>query len=191
MIAGAQQAEHVEDHYARAAEQALARAQTLSVMLTGETLAPRLEVAVPDRGRRDGREPPVGPGTERLAPGAPSAALGLPRLGHDRGPAGDRSFWIIILVPLVVFAGMLIALLVAGDGTATLLAMGAVVIGLVCAIIPAFFRGGARQESDPRETKEVLDVMAGAIMALRGDLGPPPDGDGDGDGPGGPGERSR
>jgi hypothetical protein len=82
----------------------------------------------------------------------------------------DRTFWVSIVVPLVVFAGLLIAIaVVPGEATRALLAIGAIITGLVGAVLPAFSRGD-RSPVDPHEAKDVLDVMAGSILALRGDV---------------------
>ena len=160
--------EGVDAHAAHAADQAIARAQTLALMLTGQPLAPRLEVAVA----------PPGPGTERdvlASSPAGGGTLGMPGAGRPRRDvAHDRSFWVSIVIPLLVFVGLLVAMSsVSGDGTRALLAMGAIAVGILVAVLPSFLRGG-RTEADPKETKDVLDVMAGALIALRGEADPVP-----------------
>ena len=164
MVTGGHTAEGVDEHAAHAADQAIARAQTLAMMLTGQPLAPRLEVAVT----------PPGPGAERDVLGSsPSRAApggGRPR----RDVVHDRSFWVSVLIPLFVFVGLLIAMgAMRDDGTRALLAMGAIAVGILVALLPTFLRGG-RSEIDPQETKDVLDVMAGALIALRGEAEPVP-----------------
>jgi hypothetical protein len=161
-------AEGLDEHAARAADQAIVRAQTLAMMLTGEPLTPRLEVAVA----------PPGPSAERdVLASSPSraGALGMPGAGRQRRDvARDRSFWVSILIPFVVFVGLLIAMgAMRGDGTRALLAMGAIAVGILVALLPSLLRGG-RAEVDPQETKDVLDVMAGALIALRGEAEPAP-----------------
>jgi hypothetical protein len=155
-----------EHHHVRAADQAIARAQTHAMMLTGQPLAPRLEVAVS----------PPGPSAERdVLQSSPSrgSALGMPGAGGPRRDVvRDRSFWVSVLIPLFVFVGLLVAMgLMRGDGTRALLAMGAIAVGILVALLPSFLRG-SRAEVDPQETKDVLDVMAGALIALRGDAEP-------------------
>lgn len=167
MVTGEQTAEAVDEHAARAADQAIARAQALALMLTGQPLTPRLEVAVAA----------PGPSAERDVLGSsPSrgGALGMPGAGRPRRDvARDRSFWVSILIPLVVFVGLLVAMgAMRGDGTRALLAMGAIAVGILVAVLPSLLRGG-RSETDPQETKDVLDVMAGALIALRGQAEPP------------------
>jgi hypothetical protein len=153
--------------YVKAADEALARAQTLSMMLTGEALTPRLQL-------------PVTPGADvggRATTAASGGALTLSGVRARRRRASgasqaphDRAFWFAILVPLVVFAGLLVAIaFVPGEATRALLAIGAIITGIVGAVLPAFFRGD-RSAVDPREAKDVLDVMAGAILALRGEV---------------------
>lgn len=168
MVTGGQAAEAVDEHAARAADQAIVRAQTLAMMLTGQPLTPRLEVAVAA----------PGPSTERdVLSSSPSRAgtLGMPGAGRPRRDvARDRSFWVSILIPLVVFVGLLVAMgAMRGDGTRALLAMGAIAVGILVAVLPSLLRGG-RSEIDPQETKDVLDVMAGALIALRGAADPAP-----------------
>jgi hypothetical protein len=160
--------EGVDAHAVHAADQAIARAQTLALMLTGQPLAPRLEVAVA----------PPGPSTERdvlASSPAGGATLGMPGAGRPRRDvARDRSFWVSIVIPLLVFVGLLVAMgAMRGDGTRALLAMGAIAVGILVAVLPSFLRGG-RTEADPQETKDVLDVMAGALIALRGGAEPTP-----------------
>jgi hypothetical protein len=166
VVTGGQTAEAVDEHAARAADQAIVRAQTLAMMLTGQPLTPRLEVAVAA----------PGPSAERdVLSSSPTRAgtLGLPGGGRPRRDvARDRSFWVSILIPLFVFVGLLVAMgLMRGDGTRALLAMGAIAVGILVALLPSFLRG-SRAEADPQETKDVLDVMAGALIALRGDAEP-------------------
>ncbi len=168
MVTEGHTAEGVDEHAAHAADQAIARAQTLAMMLTGQPLAPRLEVAVA----------PPGPSAERDVLGSsPSRAstLGTPGAGGPRRDVvRDRSFWVSVLIPLFVFVGLLIAMgAMRGDGTRALLAMGAIAVGILVALLPSFLRGG-RSEVDPQETKDVLDVMAGALIALRGEADPVP-----------------
>ena len=168
MVTGGHTAEGVDEHAAHAADQAIARAQTLAMMLTGQPRAPRLEVAVA----------PPGPSAERDVLGSsPSraSALGMPGAGGPRRDVvRDRSFWVSVLIPLFVFIGLLIAMgAMRGEGTRALLAMGAIAVGILVALLPSFLRGG-RSEVDPQETKDVLDVMAGALIALRGEADPVP-----------------
>jgi hypothetical protein len=166
VVTGGRTAEAVDEHAVRAADQAIARAQTLAMMLTGQPLTPRLEVAVT----------PPGPAAERdVLAHSPSrdGVLGMPGAGRPRRDAvRDRGFWVSVLIPLLVFVGLLVAMgAMRGDGTRALLAMGAVAVGILVAVLPSLLRGG-RPEMDPQETKEVLDVMAGALIALRGGAEP-------------------
>jgi hypothetical protein len=166
VVTGERAAGAVDEHAARAADQAIVRAQTLAMMLTGQPLAPRLEVAVA----------PPGPNAERdVLQSSPSRAgvLGMPGAGRPRRDAvRDRGFWVSVLIPLIVFVGLLVAMgAMRGDGTRALLAMGAIAVGILVAVLPSLLRGG-RPEMDPQETKDVLDVMAGALIALRGEAEP-------------------
>ena len=70
-----------------------------------------------------------------------------------------------LLVPLLVLAGLLVTVLVThGDGTRGVLALGVVVVAVLIILIPVLVRRQA--PSMPRaEAKEVLDVMAGVILA--------------------------
>jgi hypothetical protein len=165
VVTGGRAAEAVDEHAARAADQAIVRAQTLAMMLTGQPLAPRLEVAVT----------PPGPHADDVLQSSPSRTgmLGMPGSGRSRRDAvRDRGFWVSVLIPLLVFVGLLVAMgAMRGDGTRALLAMGAIAVGILVAVLPSLLRGG-RPEMDPQETKDVLDVMAGALIALRGEGDP-------------------
>jgi hypothetical protein len=169
-----------EEHlYAQAADEALARAQELSMMLTGEPLSPRLQIATPPPGSGNGRgaflrDTPV----EATVLTRRSGFRTGWRLGQRSGPDGEPGgFWANYGVPLVVFAGLLIAIgVTTGDATRALLALGAVAVAVLIVAIPAVSR---RDPSpvDPVAAKSVLDAMAGVIVALR-----PTDDPGDGAG---------
>jgi hypothetical protein len=155
---------------AQAADDALARAQQLSMMLTGEPLTPRLELGLsalaPSRG-------PTMVGArlaEPVAPAARQGGFGAWRAGRPRGgsaAAATEPRYPLkgLLVPLLVFAGLLTTVVVTnGDGTRGVLALGVVAVAVLIVLIPVLAR---RQGPGvpPVETKEVLDVMAGVILA--------------------------
>jgi hypothetical protein len=150
---------------ARAADEALARAQELSMMLTGEPLAPRLELGMSTLAAGDGRVPLGQPET-------PVARGMFAGMWGNRARAGDdaaepRYPFKGLIVPLLVFAGMLTTVAVtSGDGTRGVLALGAVAVGVLIVLIPVLLRR-PRPSVNPVEAKGVLDLMAGVVLALR------------------------
>jgi hypothetical protein len=154
---------------AQAADEAIARAQQLSMMLTGEQLTPRLELGLsaltPSRG-------PTLVGARLAEPIAPAARQGglagwwPGRARGDAAAAAEPRYPLKgLLVPLLVFAGLLATVVVtSGDGTRGVLALGVVAVAVLIVLIPVL----ARRQSPgvpPAEAKEVLDVMAGVILA--------------------------
>jgi hypothetical protein len=82
-----------------------------------------------------------------------------------------------LLVSLLVFGGLLATVLVThGDGTRGVLALGVVVVAVLIILVPMLARRQA--PGLPRaEVKEVLDVMAGVILATHPRRDAPPDGE--------------
>jgi hypothetical protein len=153
---------------ARAAEEAIARAQEMSMMLTGEPLVPRLELGLGALVAR-----PVARGRARLAESiAPPPRAGFatwwggrPRAG---GTASAEPRYPLkgLLVPLLVFAGLLATVLVThGDGTRGVLALGVVAVAVLIILIPVLARRQGPASLPRAEIKEVIDVMAGVILA--------------------------
>jgi hypothetical protein len=154
---------------ARAADEALARAQELSMMMTGEPLAPRLELGVSTLAPPDGRfsaHAPLG-GADAPARRGMFAGWRVSRAEARDEAAEPRYPFKGLIVPLLIFAGMLATMAAtSGDGTRGVLALGAVVIGVLIVLIPVFNRR-PRPSVDPVEAKGVLDLMAGVVLALR------------------------
>jgi hypothetical protein len=150
----------------RAADEALARAQELSMMLTGEPLAPRLELGMSTLAAGDGRVPLGQPETPAARQGMFAGMLGnRARAGDDA--AEPRYPFRGLIVPLLVFAGMLATVAAtSGDGTRGVLALGAVAVGVLIVLIPVMTRR-PRPSVNPVEAKGVLDLMAGVVLALR------------------------
>jgi len=163
---------------ARAADEAVARAQQMSMVLTGEQLEPRLEVGLA------GLAPvrPTGKGARLAEPIVPVVRQGGGLAGWWTGRRVDSSAEPRyplrgLLVPLLVFGGLLATVLVTrGDGTRGVLALGVVVVAVLIILVPTLARRQA--PSVPREeVKEVLDVMAGVILATHPRRDAPADGD--------------
>jgi hypothetical protein len=163
---------------AQAADEAIARAQSLSMMLTGEPLRPRLELGLSALARSQGPRLVGDRLGEPVAPAARQGALsswwaGRPRSGDAPEPRYPLKG---LLVPLLVFAGLLTTVVVTrGDGTRGVLALGVVAVAVLIVLVPVLAR---RQGPSvpPAETKEVLDVMAGVILATHPARGTPPAG---------------
>ncbi len=161
---------------AKAADEAVARGQEMSMILTGEPLEPRLEVGLA------GLAPVRATGkAARLAePIAPTGRQGglWPGGRADSGSSSEARYPPrSLLVPLLVFAGLLATVLVThGDGTRGVLALGVVVVAVLIILVPVLSRRQA--PSLPREeVKDVLDVMAGVILATHPRRDAPADGE--------------
>jgi hypothetical protein len=175
---------------AQAADDALTRAQELSMMATGEPLEPRLELGAATLPISS--VPTLAAAARVAAPGRSSAlAGGRPGRPAGEGAAEPRYALKGLMVPLLVLAAILVTMASTdGDGTRGVLALGAVVIAVLIVLIPVLGRR-QRPTVEPAAVKGVIDVMAGVILALRPAGADDPAADGAGGRPGDGGAPSR